>query len=563
MAISRKWSGGSLAAIGAIGVVALAVAGGSALSADLFGPRSQELRDGFTGVLQGGDHFQDFLGAAVVSGDFNGDGRTDIAAYDQESFNAMSASGGVHVVYGGVDGLSGDDDQLWYEFDPATLLLDRQASAGFGSTLAVGDWNGDNRDDLAIGVPFRDIAGTFNAGWVVVIYGSEFGLQTDIGTPARRFRLGTGGIGGAPIGVDDRMGWALAAGDFDGSGVDDLAIGIPGKMVNLFDDAGSVLVLYGSATGLSSTNHRFFDQDSSDASGSMLGVAGEADRFGSSFAAGDFDDDGEDDLAIGAPFDDVAGAAGTLHGQVHVVYGALVVGLQLTANQLWTQNNIDTGESAEPSDFFGKVLASGDLSGDGIDDLVIGAPNEDFEGVVNVADAGEVTVLYGQPVSGITTLLSESYFESDFSAVGGAVQAFDLFGAALAIGDFERSAFDTPDLAIGIPQDNPWNGFQNQDDAGSVIVTRQHGIFLGGVTDRRWAQGYEGSAGLLVPQQAYGAALAAGDFDGDGFGDLAVGAPDFGTGVSARQGAIYTLYGAMFSDGFESADTSRWSATAP
>lgn len=539
----------------------LALLGGAstATAQSLYGVRSQELLDG-SGALAGTSFLNDALGRAVSVGDFNGDGRDDVATFDQESSPGFPGAGAVHVVYGAAAGLSGVSDQLWFEFDPALPALDRQASAFFGAALAAGKFNADAYDDLAIGVPYRDISSVSNAGWVLVIYGSAGGLQADSAPLPKRFQLGVGGILGGPVTPDDNAGWSLAACDFDGSGIDDLAIGIPGKGVGALDGAGRVLVLYGLSGGLSSSDHDLFDQDSADASGTMVETAEADDAFGAALAAGDFNADGVCDLAIGAPGEDLPG--GSNQGFVHVLYGASIVGLRMFGNEGFDETATDSGEPTEHQARFASVLVAGDLTGDGADELVIGTPLQTLDGASPVVNAGSVTVLYGQVGVGIETLLSETYFENDFAAAG-APQAFDSFGGALAIGNFVATAVDHLDLAIGTPQDEVWNGFGDVTNAGSVLVTTQNGVFLGSVVDRRWAQGYGGSAGLLAPNQLYGSALAAGDFDGDGFGDLVVGAPGFDIVGATDVGALYTIFGELFGDGFESHDTTAWSAVVP
>ena len=83
--------------------------------------------------------------------------------------------------------------------------------------------------------------------------------------------------------------------------------------------------------------------------------------------AGDFDDDGRDDLAVGVPFEGFVGAGGA--GAVNVLYGS-ASGLASTGNQLWYQNSPGIEDSAEDNDVLGWAVAVGDFNGDGISDLV-------------------------------------------------------------------------------------------------------------------------------------------------------------------------------------------------
>ena len=95
--------------------------------------------------------------------------------------------------------------------------------------------------------------------------------------------------------ADDRFGAALAAGDFDDDGCDDLAIGSPDEDIGAETDAGGVQIVYGSSLGLVTDGNVFFRQGADGVSGAPEA----ADRFGASLAIGDFDDDAFDDLAIG------------------------------------------------------------------------------------------------------------------------------------------------------------------------------------------------------------------------------------------------------------------------
>jgi hypothetical protein len=152
---------------------------------------------------------------------------------------------------------------------------------------------------------------------------------------------------------------------------------------------GAVNVLYGSkGAGLVSSGGQIWSQGVG-----VTGIAGPGDLFGFSLAAGDFDNDGFADLAIGAPGSDVSGAADA--GSVNVLYGS-ANGITTLHNQLWDQSGLDKDGGAEAGDAFGSALASGDFDRDGVADLAIGVPGEDVPVVpVIVVDAGSVNVLYG------------------------------------------------------------------------------------------------------------------------------------------------------------------------
>ncbi len=150
--------------------------------------------------------------------------------------------------------------------------------------------------------------------------------------------------------ADDRFGSALTAGDFDGDGYEDLAVGVPWEAVGAVEDAGAVNVFYGTPTGLLTTGNQFLHQDTS-------GVAGgpeTGDRFGWSLAAGDFGDDGFTDLAVGAPYEDVGV---TDDGGVWTLYGTLG-GLTGSGSWFVSQGTSGIEGALEISDRFGWSLAS-------------------------------------------------------------------------------------------------------------------------------------------------------------------------------------------------------------
>ena len=134
--------------------------------------------------------------------------------------------------------------------------------------------------------------------------------------------------------------------DFDGDGKDDLAIGAPGEDIGAIADAGAVNVLYGSGSGLTASGDQLWHQGVA----GVMGGAEAGDLFGSSLACGDYDGDGKDDLAIGAPGEDVGALVDA--GAVNVLYGS-GSGLTATGDQLWHQDSAGILGGAEAGDLFG------------------------------------------------------------------------------------------------------------------------------------------------------------------------------------------------------------------
>jgi hypothetical protein len=155
-------------------------------------------------------------------------------------------------------------------------------------------------------------------------------------------------------------------------------------------------------------------------------------NFDYALAAGDFDCDGYDDLAIGMPGEDLVGGANA--GRLVVLYSDGVA-LSTDDRQIWGQNSPVVEDDAEPNDRFSSVLAAGYFNADVCADLAIGVPQEDIGAD---SGAGAVNVLYGSS-SGLTGD-SDDFWDQDSALLEGSAEPADLFGAALAVGDFNDDA---------------------------------------------------------------------------------------------------------------------------
>jgi hypothetical protein len=472
----------------------------------------------------------DAFGSAVAAGDFNGDGVADLATGIPGDDTLGPSVGMVLVRLGAAGrGLTG-----------SVTKIAGPSDYGTGYALASGDFNGDHFDDLAI-------SGTGGHGYVRVYFGSSSGLVT---WAAQYFDESTPGIGGnscPPVGTcnEERslvyrgLGSALAAADFNGDTFDDLAIG-NGAYSSDFDHfAGRMIVVYGSPSGLATSSLRVFTQDLP----GMDGSDESEDFFGAALAAGDFDGDGLADLVVGVPGENDGGG-------FQVIYGSST-GLTALGNQLWTQDDSGVPDVDETGDNLGYALAVADFDGDGFDDVAVAAPYEDVEqpdGSV-VTDAGRVQVFPGS-AAGITT---DNAFAMDQSSTTlGESEGWDVWGQAMAAGDFDRDGFD--DLAIAAPGEY-LEGFAA---VGEVTILHGSPLSLTKEAGKVFQQNKPGVPDANEQGDLFGRALAAGDFDGNGYTDLAVGGPGESTGTFTGNGAEWVLYGYLFADGFELATLAAW-----
>ncbi|MFN2488759.1 MAG: FG-GAP repeat protein [Actinomycetota bacterium] len=397
------------------------------------------------------------------------------------------------------------------------------ASAAAGGGRAGADFNGDGFDDLAVGVHGETIGTEANAGAVNVLYGARSGLSAAGDQFWHQDSPGVDDVAEA----GDEFGAALAAGDFNGDGFDDLAVGVRFEDIAAATDAGAVNILYGSAAGLTATGDRFLHQDTA----GLSDVAEAGDLFGAALAAANFGKGRQADLAVGAHGEDVGAA--TDAGAVNVIYGS-PGGLASAGDQFWNQDTTGVRDVAESDDLFGVTLAAANFGKGRRADLAVGALREDVDTVVN---AGAVNVLYGS--SRGLNVRRDQFWNQDTTGVEDVAEASDNFGSALTAANFGKRR--RADLAIAVVGEDV--GAVTNAGAVNVLYGSSRGLNVR--RDQFWNQDTTGVEDVAEASDLFGVSLAAANLGRGRQADLVVGVPHEGVGAVGGAGAVNVLYGSQ------------------
>ncbi|HYN17254.1 MAG TPA: FG-GAP repeat protein, partial [Actinomycetes bacterium] len=267
-----------------------------------------------------------------------------------EDAGATADAGGVTYLPGSGGGLATAGSRL-YAQGAGGVGGTAERGDRFGAVLEAGQANAGGPADLVVGAPSEAVGQAAGSGAVSVLYGAAGGPS---GTGDLLLFQGGGGLPDEPE-AGDGFGSALAVGQLDGDGFADLAVGIPGEEYFASADIGDVILVHGTAGGLSGAGGQSLILNSG------VGSNEAGDRIGSALAARDFDDDGAGDLAVGMPGEDI-GTSFRDAGAIAYHQGPVLSGNRTESRPLHADSTGVPG-AAEPGDRFGSALGPGPLGG--------------------------------------------------------------------------------------------------------------------------------------------------------------------------------------------------------
>ncbi len=469
-----------------------------------------------------------------AAGDFNGDGVNDIL---MGGLDGGTFRGRTFVVYGGSGvGDTGIFDTASITGTTGIHLFGIDAFDYSGTDVScAGDVNGDGIDDIIIGARYADPNGANLAGESYVVFGSEdIGTsESSRGSPPWVVPLasldGTNGFVLNGVSEFDLSGFSVSSdGDMNGDGLDDVLIGARSASGAGSSGPGQGYVVFGSANVGASGVIELADLDGTD--GFVLNGTESSVGTGASVSpAGDVNADGFDDIIIGAPFTNLPGADAA--GESYVVFGGKNVGAggaldlsTLDGTNGFALSGIDFDDLSSFS-----VACAGDVNGDGISDLLIGAyraksTSKSAQERGAHDDTGEAYVVFGAAGIGASGSIELSLLNGTTGFVILAVDLSDGCGYAVSsAGDMNDDGID--DVMVSSPFAD--NGDPEESNAGETyVIYGSHDLGAAGSFALSSLNGENGFVlrGLEGGDLSGWSISAAGDVNNDGINDLLIGA---------------------------------------